>query len=765
MKRLSISILLIIVLALVGARDARADGVMRSVAASYPGDFLRLRSTRVDVRIHGDVALTTVEQEFVNEWNLPTDAVYSFPLPADARATDFLFWSNDTLFRAVLKELQQAQNPGTGEGGVAALLTKYLGPNALRVRINQIPANGTQRVEMHYISLCKYHQGTFDYRYPLNTGDFVTYPVETVSFAVHVEAPAALLSVQVPGSSDAKVRYGDAQHAEVTLERAKVYPTSDLCLSYSVSSDTLGVSFFSAANDTLDGHFALFLRPVSSPDTSKTLAKHVVFLLDRSSSTAGPMLDGSIAAIRQCLHRLSERDRFNIIAFNYATTPWRPSGVAATAANIDSAEAFLNGIVATSGSYLLTALQSALNSLTGDSLLHTILLFSDGRSSVDPVQIRSQNVAKAGIFPVGIGDNVARQRLEMLAYENYGFPTFLSLGDALDAEIVRVFDQINYPVLVDARLEMGSNVYELLPVVPYAVYKGSRFMLVGRYRTPVAGTLSVGGMSSTGPATYDFRLQFSSDTKTYRFAEALWAKEKIDQLERRIAIYGATDSLKRLLVAISLRYNIRCMYTAYVAEKTIPVTGIAGDYEMFVSATASAEEGGVVIAWTLSSTADVKAVNIYRAESPEGPLTKVGSATATARKFTDSHVAGRNTCYRIEVITADGRSCWSDVLTPGSTGGHVLYQNFPNPCNPTTAIRYFLPDSRSGRRDPVFLQVYDVLGRAVRTLVDGEPQSGGMHEIIWDGRDDRGREISSGVYFYRLTSGAFSSAKSTLVIH
>ncbi len=77
-----------------------------------------------------------------------------------------------------------------------------------------------------------------------------------------------------------------------------------------------------------------------------------------------------------------------------------------------------------------------------------------------------------------------------------------------------------------------------------------------------------------------------------------------------------------------------------------------------------------------------------------------------------------------------------------------LEQNAPNPFNPQTTIRYML--DRPGR---TLLRVYDVRGARVRTLVD-EPQGAGAHAVDWDGRDDRGRAVASGVYFYRLETPA-----------
>jgi flagellar hook assembly protein FlgD len=77
----------------------------------------------------------------------------------------------------------------------------------------------------------------------------------------------------------------------------------------------------------------------------------------------------------------------------------------------------------------------------------------------------------------------------------------------------------------------------------------------------------------------------------------------------------------------------------------------------------------------------------------------------------------------------------------------VLAQNTPNPFNPRTVIRFDL-----GRESRVRLEVFDVAGRLVRVLQDGRLPAGN-HVAAWDGRDDHGRQLSSGTYFYRLDDG------------
>ncbi len=80
-----------------------------------------------------------------------------------------------------------------------------------------------------------------------------------------------------------------------------------------------------------------------------------------------------------------------------------------------------------------------------------------------------------------------------------------------------------------------------------------------------------------------------------------------------------------------------------------------------------------------------------------------------------------------------------------------LSQNFPNPFNGTTVIAYRIPGS-SGALHTVSLDVYDVMGRRVRSLVQ-EKQNAGDHDVSWDGCDEAGNKLASGVYVYRLTTG------------
>ena len=87
-----------------------------------------------------------------------------------------------------------------------------------------------------------------------------------------------------------------------------------------------------------------------------------------------------------------------------------------------------------------------------------------------------------------------------------------------------------------------------------------------------------------------------------------------------------------------------------------------------------------------------------------------------------------------------------------------LSQNYPNPFNPATTIRYSLKESGE-----VHIAVFNILGQKVRSLIN-ESRPAGENTAVWDGKDNSGSEVASGVYFYRIHSGALDETRKMLLM-
>jgi hypothetical protein len=116
-----------------------------------------------------------------------------------------------------------------------------------------------------------------------------------------------------------------------------------------------------------------------------------------------------------------------------------------------------------------------------------------------------------------------------------------------------------------------------------------------------------------------------------------------------------------------------------------------------------------------------------------------------------------NFVLRAIVTTASG----VNSVEQGPVGVPIAFdleQNYPNPFNPSTRISYTI-----GERGLVTLEIFDLLGREVATLVN-ESQAAGSYQIVWNGRNSGNLPVTSGVYFCRLRSGGFSKTNRMVLL-
>ena len=204
-----------------------------------------------------------------------------------------------------------------------------------------------------------------------------------------------------------------------------------------------------------------------------------------------------------------------------------------------------------------------------------------------------------------------------------------------------------------------------------------------------------------------------------------------------------------------LRNGSYDIYAGYVSD---PPTAVA-----ILSFDASEANGVVTLRSAFRSDLGVEAVNVYRGigadDLPLAVIERVDNIRGDRFEYVDRDVApGQTYRYQIGVSDADGEFFSPIVTVSVEAIAGELAQNRPNPFNPTTTIRFVLP-----AREDVTLAIYDANGRLVRTLVN-EVRGYGAHEVTWDGRDDGGVAMGSGVYFYRLRAGKLTESKKMVLL-
>lgn len=179
-----------------------------------------------------------------------------------------------------------------------------------------------------------------------------------------------------------------------------------------------------------------------------------------------------------------------------------------------------------------------------------------------------------------------------------------------------------------------------------------------------------------------------------------------------------------------------------------PCADIASAHNGGSNPCADMSPDGINDLWLEFSTQDIAAVL--------GPVGKGDIVTLhlTGRLINGTHIEGEDV---VAIVGNQDRAPLALGTKPPTT--FALHQNVPNPFNPTTDIRFDVPPE-SG---VVTLRIYDVNGRLVRTLVNG-PLPPGQKTVAWDGLNDAGISVTTGMYFYRLTGPGFVRTRKMMLL-
>jgi len=193
---------------------------------------------------------------------------------------------------------------------------------------------------------------------------------------------------------------------------------------------------------------------------------------------------------------------------------------------------------------------------------------------------------------------------------------------------------------------------------------------------------------------------------------------------------------------------------------------------------AVAENDKVVLTWTTQSEINNQGFEVYRSTQEGGTYALIASYennealqgagnsnTERSYRYEDRLIAaGQTYWYQIADVDYSGVRTFHGPVSAAAPEAvaerYVFHPNYPNPFNPETNIRFEIP--ANAMNSSVKLTVYNNLGMEIRTLINGSVEPG-IHSLTWDGRNDYGEKMASGVYFLRLESGTFNQTRKMLL--
>ncbi len=583
-------------------------GELRLINAKDEALFSALRHTDVKAQISGGIVLVTVEQQFSNPSKVPVEAVYTFPLPDDAAVNAMEFRVGNRRIVGEIKrreEARQIYDQAKSEGKRTALLDQER-PNVFTQSVANVMPGDDLRVRISFVQRLKYKGGAYEWAFPTVVGPRyaasggyaqtgqrgvgvaanVTPPIappptrsgHDLSLSVGIDAGVPITSIRSE-LHPIDVRKNGAR-ATVKLKDENTLPNRDFILRYAVAGGEIQSGVL-LQRDGKGGYFSLVMQPPARPKSDQISPRELVFVVDQTGSQGGWPIEKAKETMRYALDKLRAGDTFQVLGFNTGVYPCFDKPVKPTAANLKKARAFINGLQAQGGTDILQALQAALKIPLDRDRLRVVVYLTDGfvNNDMTVVDYLRKNRGTTRVFTFGMGNSVNRFLLDNMAREGRGEAEYVTVdpqgtrpdnADEAQDAVARFYQKIATPVLIDPQVDWGNlPVTDMQPQIIPDVFENGPVVVTGRFSKPAKGTVMLRGWAGGKRVTQRVAVDFGAAKADNPALEALWAREKIEQLQAQ-DYQGAQNNnpdakIKEQIVQTALDHHLMSQWTSFVA--------------------------------------------------------------------------------------------------------------------------------------------------------------------------------------------------------
>ena len=567
----------IVAAALIGlvAASPPAQAAGQLVADGGFGGVLETREQDVRVTINNGVAITEVEQVFVNTENRVVEALYTFPVPNGASVANFSMWINGKEMIGEIVEKQRAReiynsykqtrrDPG---------LLEQVDYKRFEMRIFPIPARGQQRVKVTYYQELPIDHDWATYTYPLATvanGQSIDQRTTgRFSCSIEVKSEVPIVAMNSPSHSEEfAIVSHQADYYQASLELEGGDLSRDLVLAYHLERPRSGIDIITSKASDQDGYFQLTLT--AGPELKESNdGKDYVFVLDISGSMAhDKKLQSSRRSIEAFIRCLSPADRFELLAFNIQPIAMFKELRSADDVGQQAATTFLANQQARGGTMLRPALQTAYRYGKSDRQLNVVVL-SDGMTEAkEQHELLTQLTARptgVRVFCIGVGNEVNRPLLKQIAQQAGGLAAFLSQDDDFQRQAEAFRRKLLRPAMADLQIDFsGAQVYDLEPQQLPDLYHGSPLHIYGRYVDAEPLSVSVSAQVLGQRITQEFVTEMPNADDTNPEIERTWAWHRVQRLLAAERAGVSRGQHRGTIVSLCEDYSIASEYASFI---------------------------------------------------------------------------------------------------------------------------------------------------------------------------------------------------------
>ncbi|MBC7808481.1 MAG: VWA domain-containing protein, partial [Akkermansiaceae bacterium] len=588
---------------------------------------------------------------------------FVFPIPAGASVSSFAMYDGEKKMEARLLEQDEATR--TYEEIVRrrkdpALLT-FSGRAALRARLFPIPPHSERKLTLKLVTVLPRDGDAKKYAWTL-IGPHLPGTARPQSVSVKVTVADGVGTLYSPTHDVQTKREGtqtvatwktDSTNGATLTEN----PEFDLYITPKAGAGSVALSMLTynaalpntaslAGGARQSGYFLVVASPTLAKPDAQAAPRRVVIVMDRSGSMQGKKIEQAKSTLRFALGKLRPQDSFNVVTFSDSVEKFSPDPVTASKANLERANAFVDGIVADGGTNIHDGLLEGLSQFPERASGNTLLFFTDGMPTVGTTSHNQivkhaveKNGNKARTFVFGVGNDVDVPFLDTVAQSLRGDADYVRPDEDIEVKTSRFVAKTSSAVLENLKLSVEDGAATTGEIYPKPadlpdLFAGGQLVLVGRYTgASKAIKLILSGEANGKPQSFALNGALPDVDTGAGFLPRLWASRKIGYLMDDVRLKEDGPAKKEAvdqIIALSKEWGILTPYTALFVpeptEETLLRTRVGG-------MGGGAGSGGGFIPQGIDSVATYDANNTTLASAPRSGESAVNtSQTARAQK-------------------------------------------------------------------------------------------------------------------------------------
>jgi len=610
-----------------GQEGRITQGTLRALGAEgRPLGDCPLKHTDVEIDIAGHIARVVVTQKFTNPYADKIEAIYTFPLGANAAVGDMTMLIGERRIRGQIKAREEARRvyeQARAQGRIASLLDEER-PNIFTQAVANIEPGVSIEIEISYTESLNYEDGNYAFVFPMVVGpryipagsapfvpagfdgkdavdaepvpdaERITPPVtpegtragHDIAVRVRLDAGMPIRSI-ASRQHEIVMRWDESDHtrALVELVQERVIPNKDFVLEFSTAAAEIQDALLTHT-DERGGFFTLILQPPEKVQPRQIVPREIYFVIDTSGSQQGFPLEISKSIMRKAIRELRAQDEFNLITFAGSTRILWPEARANTAASREEALAFLENLRGGGGTEMMRAINTALGGKHDSEKLRIVAFFTDGYVGNDMQIINAvrKHAGTTRVFSFGIGTSVNRYLLDSMAVAGRGEVAYALTQQVGEKVALSFYDRINAPVLTDIEVDWGDlaslvEVDEIYPRMIPDLFSVKPVVLKGRYapgRRDRTGEITLRGRTAAGAFERKLQVTLPGNNPSNSALAPLWARAKVEHLMNQDLLGIQRDrpdaAIKEEIVGLGLRYRLLTRFTSFVAVEERIIT-------------------------------------------------------------------------------------------------------------------------------------------------------------------------------------------------